>query len=128
MMPTLVALLLALPPGSTDPPRVSSRIEVTHDLARLTPSEARLLEGKRAKFRLVLGSLPDSQDGFVLFECPSSDEVGRTIWLDLAQELAEEMIVEATLRIFYHPAMAEGDEVPRRIFTEYRLVGAVRQQ
>jgi hypothetical protein len=127
MTPIFAVLLISLPLGSADHHTVSSRTEVIHDLARLTPSEARLLEGKRAKYRLVLGSLPDSQQGFVLYECPSNDEVGRTIWLDLEQELAEEMIVEATLRIFHHPAAVEREGTPARVFTEYRLLSALRR-
>ncbi len=127
MTPTAAALLLTLSLGSADHSPAPSRTEITHDLARLTPSEARLLEGKRAKFRLVLSSVPDTQDAFVLYECPSNDDIGRTIWLDLAQELAEDMVVEATLRILHHPGAAEAPGVPPRVFVEYRLESAVRR-
>jgi hypothetical protein len=49
----------------------AGRIEVAHDLARLTPSQAELLEGKRAKYGVVLDSLPDWHEGFVLYDCLS---------------------------------------------------------
>ena len=48
-------------------------------------------------------------------------------WLDLAQDLAEEMIVEATLRILNDPVSVGGDGLPCRGFTEYRLMNALRQ-
>jgi hypothetical protein len=125
MMHTIAVLLMSLPIWSADQATASSQTVVTHDLARLTPGEAQFLVGKRARYRISLGSLPDNHVGFVLFDCQSNDHIDRTVWLDLEQELASEMIVEATLHVLHHPARVGGDGTRFEGFTEYRLVGVV---
>jgi hypothetical protein len=123
----LAAWLVRLPVLTADHPRSISRIAVAHDLARLTASQAELLEGKRAKYWIVLDSLPDYHEGYVLYDCLSRDEIGRTVWFEGEQNLAEDMVVEATLRVLHHVASVARNGTPFQGFTEYRLTHAIRR-
>ncbi len=123
----LAVLLLSSPIHRADRPEPAAQTVVAQDLARLRASEAERLEGKRAVYRVVLDSLPDWHKGFVLYDCQSTDDIGRTVWLEGGQHLAEEMAVEATLFILRHAGAVGSDGTIFAGFTEYRLVGAVRR-
>jgi hypothetical protein len=90
-----------------------------HDLARLTPADARSLAGKRARYRVVLDSLEDFATHS--FDCVAPEGLHATVFLLADQEAADEMTVEARLVIIDYPA-AVGFAALR----EYRLRDAVR--
>jgi hypothetical protein len=113
----LYQALLPLAFAAADVPRADSRIERTaHVLAELTPLEARSLDGKRARFRVVLDSTGEDS-----FDCVAPDGLHATVYLLPDQEPADEMTVEARLKIINHPA-SFGFPALR----EYRLLDAVR--
>ena len=60
------AVLLLLPPASD--PRTGPKAERVFVMSKLTPAEAAFLDGKRAKFRIVLDSTEDRWDGFVVYD------------------------------------------------------------
>jgi hypothetical protein len=74
-----------------------------HDLARLTPARAWALHGQRALFLSALDSTEGEHDGLILFDCAGpEDDVLRSVRLLPDQEIADDMIVEATLQVVIH--------------------------
>jgi hypothetical protein len=100
--------------------RVDSRAErEVYFLADLTPAEARRLEGKRARFRVILVSL---EDGLThSWDCVAPAGLHASMFLRLGQEAADAMTVEARLWVIDFPP---GLGFPP--LREYRLVDAVR--
>jgi hypothetical protein len=82
-------------------------------------AEARRLEGKRARFRVVLDSAEDFVDHS--WDCLAPDGLHATVYLRPDQEAADMMTVEARLVIIDYPA---GFGFPP--LREYRLRSAVR--
>jgi hypothetical protein len=103
-------------------PRPDQRTVQAYDLATLTDSQARALEGKCARFRVELDSLPVEYDGGHLFECCSCDGVTRSVWLPTEYRDSDTLAVEATLRVLHHAAWG-----PVPPFVEYRLIWASPQ-
>ena len=98
----------------------------THDFARLTTTNG--LIGKRALYRIVLDSTEGDHDGFILYDCQTQDGTFRCVWLYAGQEFADEMVVEATLVVLYHPATVGAMGTKFEGFIEYRLTKAVWRQ
>ena len=116
------------PPGPPSAPRVAdapsprtdTRVErACYFLADLTLAEARRLEGKRARFRVVLGSLEDVATHS--FDCVAPDGTHASVYLRLGQEAAASMVVEGRLWVIDH---APGLGFPP--WRECRVVDAVR--
>src|SRR5712664_3848461 len=53
---------------------------VSPPACHLTPADAAKLTGRWVRLRVELESLPEARDGFVVFDCTSSDSARRTIW------------------------------------------------
>jgi hypothetical protein len=110
-------LLLPLAFAAGDVPRADTRVErACYVLAELTPIEARHLDGKRARFRVALDSSGEDS-----FDCLAPDGLHASVYLVPDQEPADEMVVEARLKVIDHPA-SFGFPALR----EYRLLDAVR--
>ena len=99
------------------------------DLATLTTAEAARLDGKRARFRVVIDGPSDLRGDFEVYEVlPRDDPHGV---LCLRYQLSEmgdaegELTVEATLRVVHHPVHVVG-ATTTTAFTEYRLIDAGR--
>ena len=91
--------------------------EPVYNLAFLSADELAKLDGKRAMFRIELDSEDDVENrGFVLYDLKAADGTFRTVWLYRDQEQADDMVVEATVRVCRHS-----------FCTEYRLEGAVKK-
>jgi hypothetical protein len=113
----MVLLLLPLAFAAADVPRADTRVErACHVLAELTPMEARHLAGRRARFRVVLDSTGEDS-----FDCVAPDGLHATVYLLPDQEPADEMVVEARLKVIDHPP---GFGFPA--LREYRLLDALR--
>jgi hypothetical protein len=113
-------LLLPLAFAAGDVPRLECRVERAYYLlADLTPAEARRLEGKRARFRVVLDSLEDFATHS--WDCQAPAGMHATVFLRLGQEPADAMTVEAKLWVIEFPP---GLGFPP--LREYRLLDAVR--
>src|SRR4051812_21380072 len=93
----LALALVALPVSGDAPSHLPAHIARTHDLATLSPLGAGSLRGQRATFRVSLDSSEDLHDGYVIYDCESSDGKLRTVWLVPGVEVDNEMVVEATL-------------------------------
>jgi hypothetical protein len=116
---TYAALLLLLTAAD---PHLAPRAERTFVLSKLTPAEALRLDGKRARFRVALDSAEDPDwNGFVGYDCATPDDIARTVLLYRGQDLADEMTVEATLRVIRHAATVGELGTFFPTFTEYRL-------
>jgi hypothetical protein len=127
---TLFLLLTSLPVLTDVPPPPSGEIERVHDFARLDRSEATQLHGRRATFRIRLNSEADSEAGKVVYDCLGEDGIDRTVWFINGLEVeddANEMIVEATLRIAHFEPWVAPDGMKFEAFTEYRLEDARRR-
>jgi hypothetical protein len=99
----LVLLLLAATPTPSSAPGTSTSAVAVHDPARLTAVTAWALHGKRALFLIALDSTEGEHDGLILFDCAGpEDDVLRSVRLLPDQEIVEDMIVEATLRVVIH--------------------------
>ena len=118
MTTTLLGLLLL----TADAPRIAPRADVerTYDLAELPPADAARLQGRRARFRVVLDSDEAELGKYTTVDCLAPDGLAGGVWLLPGRELRDEMTVEATLRIINHRA-AWGFPALR----EYRLMDAV---
>ena len=119
----LLALLLTV----ADVPQARDGFQRTHELHRLTHSQAERLVGRRAFYSIRIESLPDREGDCILYDCQSPSDVHATAWLPIGQELAEAMTVEATLRIIVHQPSVGADGTPFVGFTEYRLTLAMVQ-
>jgi hypothetical protein len=117
---TLLTLLLSV--ASPPPPGASSAVAAVPDLARLTPAQAWALDGRRAMFLVELDSAPEEWRGLVLYDCLSPDAVLRSLRLCPGQDVVDDMVVEATLRVVVHEPSG-----PFVGFVEYRLAGARRR-
>jgi len=125
VLPLLLFLpfgLLLIPDG---PPRPTARTERTHDFARLTASEAEHLQGKPARFRIVLDSREWEHDGCFVYDCQSADRIRRSVYFARGQDTEEdELTVEAILRIIDHAPAVGLDGTQFEGFREYRLTEA----
>jgi hypothetical protein len=115
-------ILLCLAP----PPPVPSAAVPAHDFAALTPAAAGHLEGKPARYRVVLDSQPWESGPHVLYDCVSADDTDRTVWLVAGQRVEKVMDVEAVLRVIRHPRQVAEDGTVFEMSTEYRLTEARR--
>lgn len=77
-----------------------------------------------AFFLVELDSLPGEHEDLVLFDCASPDGIHGTVWLSLAEPVANLMMVRARLQVIqYQPAPGFTG------FTEYRpLFWCLRSQ
>jgi hypothetical protein len=57
------------------------RTVFANDLEKLTQLQAEQLQGKWARFLVALDSLPLEWEGAYVFECQSSNDSTRTVWL-----------------------------------------------
>ena len=81
----------------------ANRALAVHDLALLTPAKAWALHGQRALFLSALDSTEGEHDGLTPYACAGpDDDVLRSVRLLPEQEIAEDMVVEATLRVVIH--------------------------
>jgi hypothetical protein len=95
-------------PAPSSAPGTGTRALAVHDLARLAPATARKLHGQRALFPIALGSTEDEFGGLVLYDCAGpDDDVLRSVRLLPDHEIADDMIVEATLRVRPLPNSSE---------------------
>jgi hypothetical protein len=97
-------LLLAVLAPVADPQghRPDTRAERTYYcLADLTPAEARLLEGKRSRFRVTLDSLAD--ESTYSPDCQAPAELFPRVSLPAGQEDAHDITVEARLVVLDWP-------------------------
>ncbi len=118
-MTVLLAFVLVCRDARTPPVHLVR----TFTLAKLTRAEASVL-----MYRIVLNS-PEERDGrFLLYECKSEDGTARTVWLYRGQDVEDEMTVEATLQVLYHPRTVGDMGTVFPAFTEYRLMKAVRRK
>jgi hypothetical protein len=123
----LLLLALLISPGRGDSPTPSlDRIEPSHDFAALSPRQARRLAGKRATFRVALDSRQDTEGGRSSYDCESADSTTRTLRFAAEEEVAETMVVEATLLVVHQPRSVAPGGVVLEGFTEYRLLAARR--
>jgi hypothetical protein len=120
---TCPLLLLLLPAAD---PSHAPEAEQAFVMSKLTPAEAAFPAGKRAKFRIVLDSTDDTWDGFVGYDVRCPEPFYATVRLYPRQEVADEMTVEATLRVIHHPATVGAMGTLFPAFLEYRLTKAVR--
>jgi hypothetical protein len=112
----LVLLLLAATPAPSSAPGTSTRAAAIHDLARLTPAKAWAL------FLSALDSTEGEHAGLVLYDCAGpDDDVLRSVRLLPEQEIDDDMVVEATLRVVIHEPRGQFLG-----FVELRLDGARR--
>jgi hypothetical protein len=77
----------------------------------------------------VLDSDSDTHNGSTLYDCLSVDGVLCSLWLlpgEDAEDVGDELVVEATLRVLYHPIFVAQDGTRFEAFTEYRLTGRCR--
>src|SRR4051794_33989831 len=81
----------------------------TFDLARLTYADALDLDGKPGRFLVFLDSLPNERGRWVGYDFASPDEVERTVYLEAGTDTKDEMVVEATFRVLYHPRSEDGN-------------------
>jgi hypothetical protein len=95
--------------------------------AILTSGKAWKLDGERALFRVSLDSLPEEGGGFVRYDCEGPDEDYRSGWLGADQYPSDEMTVEATLQVIWHPAIMAADGSGIGPLREYRWMRAVRK-
>jgi hypothetical protein len=96
---TVAACILLL--VSVNGPRLPFQTIQHFDLAFLTHKQAWELNGRRIVCRVDLDSRPDKRDGFTVYDCASSDDDHRTVWLRGGEEAEDTMIIEATLRLRY---------------------------
>jgi hypothetical protein len=105
---------------------IPERIQRIHDFATLSLAQGSRLQGRPARFRVTLDSRQDTEGGRFFHECESSDASTRSLWLAAAEEVEEEMVVEAVLEVSHQPgAVLPGGQVVEG-YTEYRLLGARR--
>lgn len=88
------------------------------DLATLTQADSLQLTGERHLFLVRIDSAPWSHDGYTIFDCVGKDA---TVWLRPGQQVADIMLVEATLGVVRHKA---SNGFPA--FVELRLMDARR--
>jgi hypothetical protein len=132
--PALLIVLAVIPTiatarSGTEP--ASGRQVVTHPLDRLTMREALALNGRRARFRVVLDSLPDDYDGQTLYDCLTAGDLAGSVFLapgEQVREGGEVLAVEATVRVYYHPAAFGEGGALFPAFWEVRLVEARRTE
>jgi hypothetical protein len=114
--------LLLIPDG---PPRPTTRTERTHNFSTLTAQEAEHLQGKLAKFRIVLDSREWEHEGLMVYDCKSVDRIRRSVSFARGQDTEEdELTVEAVLRIIEHARSLGLDGTQFEGFREYRLTEA----
>src|SRR5215813_406456 len=132
-MPLLLFLpfsLLLIPSGKPRPTDLQrsepdASAERAHDFAKLTASEAEHLQGKPARYRIVLDSREWEHDGLMVYDCKSIDRIRRSVCFALGQDTEEdELTVEAVLRIIDHAPAVGADGMQFEGFREYRLVEA----
>jgi hypothetical protein len=120
--------LVVVSPIAADMPRAALDVPVvrTHELADLSPITEEKLDGKRARFRLVIASPGPREEKYLVFNCQGSNgraEVEKTVWLLPGEKAAIVMEVEARLLIRHQAARG-----PFPALTEYRLMDARRVQ
>jgi len=113
----LLLALVAVPAVAAELPPVPGRVV----FSTLTVAEAQKLDGRRARFVVVLDSEAADRGGSVVYDCRSRDDTLRSVWLVAGQDVAAEMTVDAVLRLRYVPA---GHGFAG--FWEYRLTEARR--
>jgi hypothetical protein len=118
----LALLLAAATPSPSSAPGTSTRALAVHDLPRLTPARAWALHGRRALFLVEPDSAPEEWGGFVLFDCVSPDALYRTVRLFPGQDVEDDTVIEATLRVVLHEPSG-----PFAGFVEPRLERARRR-
>ena len=93
-------------------------------LAKLTGAEATVPIGKKTLYRIALDS---PENGTASYRVDIFNGTARTVWLYRGQELEDEMVVEATLQGFHHPATVSGRDGDHAFeaFTEYKLLRVV---
>src|SRR5262249_46976944 len=69
----------------------------------LSLAQARELDGRRARFHVVLDSAPGQRGGFLVYDCAGHDDALRALWLAPGQDADPEMAVEGVLRLRYVP-------------------------
>jgi hypothetical protein len=130
---TFLALLSADHPGADRPHDRAALVQV-HDLARLSPEQARHLDGQSALFWVDLDSLPSDPDdtgGFTVYDCvaPPGPWLFAGIWFLPGQVDAEaeppegQLLVRARLRVLRWPPPFG---FPAQV--EYRLERATRER
>jgi hypothetical protein len=124
---TLASQWQAGPPRPSElAPGTPTEVDRAFTLADLTAAEAEHLDGKRARFRVVLDSTADHEGKHTLYDCLPPAGVEATVWLLPGQEARDEMTVEARLAIIDHKTWIAPDGTVFPGFREYRLADAVR--
>lgn len=127
----LLCLPLAFGPGGADSSPLAPLVR-TFDLPSLTSAEATRLQGKPALFRVVVDSdTGETDEGAVMFDCSSPNEVARSVRLAPRQELpegADTVLVEGTLRVLTHAPVKGSDGSYLPALVEYRLTAATMRQ
>jgi hypothetical protein len=97
MKPHLVLPLLGLAavPALAGPPPLPGKMA----FSTLTLAQARGLEGRRARFHVVLDLAPGQRGNCTVYDCAGHDDTLRTLWLAAGEEPAAEMDVEGVLRL-----------------------------
>src|SRR5437763_8638310 len=115
------------------PPRADTRQQPTADFARLAVADARRQVGRPVRVRLEVESLPEVRDGFVVFDCTSSDSALRTVWFESGELGGDDADTAPDGRIEVVGRLAIVEHSGRRIgattfpgFTELRLTEARR--
>jgi hypothetical protein len=120
--PFLIALLTLCPADVPQGP--DDRTVRAYELATLTPAEARLLEGRRARYLVVRDSLPDWEGRYTSYDAVAPLDLCASVYF--IRERDCDGIVEATLTIVEHRAWTTPDGTCFEAFTEYRLMDTRR--
>jgi hypothetical protein len=113
------------PAADRPEPLRHDRLIRTLAFASLTEDQAMRLDGRRARFLVVVEPLTEDEEaGQGSSECKGTDEVYRTIWLRAGQEVQGPVEVEATLRVLRFRPQHFQDGTFFAGFTEYRLLRA----
>ena len=128
----LVVLLVIVSPDNPTPMEWNAtqtdRIGPPVSFANVTKIAAQRLHEREIRCQVVLDSRPGEHDGWTLYDCESSDDTVRTIWLKGEWNLdpGKPHVVQGRLKVIYHPpAVIQGERFDG--FWEMRLVGEPRR-
>ena len=107
-------------------PQAAVEDKAVYDFARLNPTAAEALEGKKSRFLVVLDSPADVRLGQVCYDCATPDDNERTLYLKPGQWEEDEMVVEVRLTVLHYRPRQRSDGTSFPAFTEYRLTDAAR--
>ncbi len=121
----LLALLAVASHSAADAVRTSAEARYVPELALLGWDQARAAEGRRGLYKVELDSRQGDSDRFIAFDCKGPQADLRTVWLRRGETPAPAMVVEAELRLVWHPRSKDG------VFEgcwEFRLLDGVRAE